>query len=147
MISPLESVFPSDFADSICEFDLSLLNYADDNQHSLSGNSEESVFVESLPIVSKIDSLSRRVEKLEELLGIFQIAFWKVKADRAVRVIVDLCQNKLGLAVSEKDFSVVQPLDSRRKGVLLQVSSAELKQKVRGASSRFCEEGYNVAAS
>ena len=128
LISPLKSVFPADFADSICEFDLSLLNSADDNQLSvetLSGNSEESVSVESLPIVSKIDSLSRRVGKLEELLGLFQIAFWKVKADRAVRVIVNLCQNKMGLAVSEQDFSVVQRLDSRRKGVLLQVSSAE----------------------
>ena len=117
-----ESVLDLNFVQSIDNFDLSLL-----------GDS----------VCSKIESLSRRVVKIEETLGIYQLAVWKIEPDNAVKFLTSFCRDKFGWSVSEEDFTVVQRLDCRRKGVLVQVASLELKQSILVKREFFEAEGSN----
>ena len=84
-----ESVLDLNFVQSIDNFDLSLLGDSDHNNFlsviSKIPNNKTEVSVKPFPVCSKIESLSRRVVKIEEALGIYQLAVWKIKPDNAVK--------------------------------------------------------------
>lgn len=60
-------------------------------------------------------------------------------------LITYLCRDRLGWNVSELHFSVVQPLELKRSGVLLKVSSISLRDKILEHSTQFLILGFHVA--
>lgn len=92
---------------SIANFDLTPFNIDTKEQR-----------VDSVPC-SKLHNLARRVQLIQERLGLFYVAFWKVKLHSAVIAVKYLCCDRFGWPVSEAGFEVIQPLESRHAGVLL----------------------------
>ena len=148
LVSENAEINSLEFSESIENFDLSLLDSVDSESSSTENRlSDFENNSQSIPTsaISKVDSLSKRVSRIEELLGIYQFAFWKVKPDKAVNIITHLCRDNFGWGVSETDFKVVQGLD-HRWGVLFQVSSLELKKKILENVENFKAKGFCVAS-
>ena len=143
-ISPIEFVFdfesdpnhfPSsdsclNFSQAIADFDLSVFGSLEDiNKVDVSRNSEtERQTV--IPGFFKKDSLVFRVSQLEDRLGIFYLSFWGLWASRAAEFLSLFCRENFNLDISERDFVVVHQLNAPRVGVLIQLSSLQLKQQI-----------------
>lgn len=87
--------------------------------------------------LSRSDSLRKHVVRIEELLGIFQFAFWKVYSEKAVQAIVCFFCGNLSYMVSKSDVTDVQRLHYDFPRVILQVLSLELKQLILFNSEIF----------
>lgn len=119
-------------------FDLSFLPLTETENLKVTSNT-------AVNSVTKLERILCRLRKIEECLGIFYIAFWKVKIDIAVETIVTVCRERFNWEVSEKDFTIAQPLKCRRAGVLLRVSSIFLRDQILNNSHLFLREGFYVA--
>ena len=84
------------------------------------------------------------LSEIEDLLGVYQFAFWRVSPSAAIPLIVSLCRNELGLRVKETDFTLVRELDRRRYGVLLRVPTVVLKRQILAAKDLLKLRGYFV---
>ena len=76
------------------------------------------------------ESLKVRICEIEDQLGNFYLAVWRVSPRRNVGEVTLLCQELFVPGPSINDFSVVRELDVRRGGVLLWVSSLALKRAI-----------------
>lgn len=85
------------------------------------------------------------MRRIEEHLGFFYVAFWKIKVEDAVNTIVTVCRERFNWDVSVNDFEVVQSLECKRAGVLLRVSSMLLRDKILKSSHLFLREGFHVS--
>ena len=85
-----------------------------------------------------------RLSEIEDLLGVYQLAFWRVSPSAAIPLIVSLCRNELGLRVKETDFTLVRELVRRRYGVLLRVPTVVLKRQILAAKDLLKLRGYFV---
>ena len=74
------------------------------------------------------DNLKLRISEIEDQLGHFYLAVWRVSPRRAVREVTLLCQELFVPGPSINEFLVVRELGVRRGGVLLRVSSLTLKR-------------------
>ena len=90
------------------------------------------------------DSLKLRISEIEDQLGNFHLAVWRVSPRRAVREVTLLCQELFVPGPSINDFSVVWELDMRRGGVLLRVSSLALKRAILDNKAFFKLRGLSV---
>ena len=114
----------SDFANAVRDFDLSLFIHV-----------PEILMVDAVdtgaPVSASVrDSLKLRVSEIEDHLGLFFLAVWRVSSRRAVRELTLICQELFVPGPTEDDFSVVRELDVRRGGVLLKVSSLRWKRGI-----------------
>lgn len=128
----------SDINYHVHEFDTSVF----DEDSTVESTSVSGLSKDSVP---KWKGLSLRLSRVEETLGIFYVAFWRVNIDIAVERMTTFCINNLGLSVCTSDFTVVQKLDCRRRGVLLQVSSLKLREDILNNSAVFLRDGLYVA--
>ena len=92
----------------------------------------------------KRDSVKLRISDIEDTLGIFQIAFWRVSPDNAPRILASLCCDLLSISVVEKDIKVVRQLDCRRCGVLVRIPSLVIKHQILKNAAVFHTFGYFV---
>ena len=144
-ISPIDNVFdfgvnsdpfPSeefcgDFTQSIADFDLSVFSSVQDSTEVHTSLSNEIGHQTETLVFTKTDSLAFWVSQIEEQLGIFYLSFWGLRADRAVEVLSSICRDQFDWGVLDSDFIVVQRLSSRRVGVLIRLSSLDLKQRIK----------------
>lgn len=94
---------------------------------------------------TKVELLSFRLRQVEERLGFFYLAFWKAKQESAVNILTSICRNRFKWEVSFEDFKIVKPLDCKRAGFLLQVSSIIWRDKILSNKQQFLLEGFHVA--
>lgn len=99
--------------------------------------------VKTLPY--KLNGLARRLNIIKQHLGLYYVAFWRTKPESAINLFTYLCRDRLGWKVSETYFTIVQPFELRRAGVLIKVSSSCLRDKILSNVSNFKNEGFNVA--
>ena len=85
--------FCPDFAQAIADFDLSILNSSYDSIEVPIGQNSEARRESVLPIFTETDSLVFRISQIEEQLGVFNLVFWGVQADRASEFLSTLCKN------------------------------------------------------
>ena len=97
-----------------------------------------------LPLVSKSDSLIARVSYIEGLLGIHHLAFWGFHSEGTVGILTGLCQNTFEWDVIEQDFVIIHRLDCGRAGLLVRVSSSDLKERLLGEAYMFECLGFGV---
>ena len=97
-----------------------------------------------LPLVSRSDSLIARVSYVEGLLGIYHLAFWGFHSEGTIKILVTLCRNAFEWDVTEQDFVAIHRLDNGRAGILVRVSSLNLKERVLERSVSFERLGFGV---
>ena len=90
------------------------------------------------------DSLKLRVSEIEDHLGLFFLAVWRVSPRRAVKEVTLPCQELFVPGPSVDDFLVVRELDVRRGDVLLKVSSLTLKRGTLNNKAFFRLRGLSV---
>ena len=112
------------FADSVLDFDLSLVQLGASS--SLSSSGEPALFV------PRRDSLQVRISEIKDQLGVFYASVRSVRSSWAIESMTLACQKLLDSLLSRDSFSVVRVLDSRSPGVLLRVASLELKHRILG---------------
>ena len=83
------------------------------------------------------NSLKLKVYEIEDPLGLFYLAVWKILSRRAVGKLTLLYQELFGSGISTDDFSVVYELNVQRAGVLLRVSSLALMREILSNSAFF----------
>ena len=125
---------------SVSDFDLSLLGPVGEGEPAV----ETAPVAVSNGAASCRDSMKLRLSEIEDLLGVYQFAFWRVSPSAAIPLIVSLCRNELGLRVKETDFTLVRELDRRRYGVLLRVPTVVLKRQILAAKDLLKLRGYFV---
>ena len=132
------SIIADSFDSAVRDFDLSLLNQVSETP---SGDALDS----GVPASAGVrDSLKLRISEIEDQLGNFYLAVWRVSPRRAVREMTLLCQELFVPGPSINDFSVVRELDVRRGGVLLKVSSLNLKRAILENKAFFRLRGLSV---
>ena len=132
------SIIADSFDNAVRDFDLSLLNQVSETP---SGDALDS----GVPASAGVrDSLKLRISEIEDQLGNFYLAVWRVSPRRAVREMTLLCQELFVPGPSINDFSVVRELDVRRGGVLLKVSSLNLKRAILENKAFFRLRGLSV---
>lgn len=90
--------------------------------------------------ITKLEGLTHRLRRIEEILGIFYMAFWRVKSDRAIDIIVSLCCERFNWGVYKNDLTIVQLFKIRRAGVLMKISLKQLRDKILIHSQNFLRE-------
>lgn len=95
-------------------------------------------------ITSKFQLLASRVCDLEEQLGIFNFAIWRMPVKNASRILVNLCKDILNIECCVDNFKVVRELNSKRPGVLVRVPSFEMKKLILEHRQQFLLRGYHV---
>ncbi|XP_051162397.1 uncharacterized protein LOC127282264 [Leptopilina boulardi] len=123
-------------------------NYSDQGSE-VPANQSFSLFslFEPSPIVASVSQhrlLALRVADLEERLGIFQFAIWKIPFENAATIISNLCTSIIGIECSAQDFTVIRKLDVKRSGVLVRVPSLMMKELIFTFRHMFMLRGYNV---
>ena len=103
------------FADSVLDFDLSLLQTS--ASRSSSSSADPALFV------PRRDSLQVRISEMEDRLGDFYVSVRGVRPSRAIELMTVACQELLDSSVSRDSFAVTRVLDSRSPSVLLRVVS------------------------
>ena len=124
------------FADSVSDFDLSLLQPSASSSSSSPG--DFAVFV------PRRDSLQVRKSEIEDKLGVFYVSVRGVHPSRAIESMTLACQELVNSSVSRDSFAVVPVLDSRSPGVLLNVASLELKHRILGCKDALKCRGLVV---
>ena len=125
---------------STVDFDLSPLGPVDEGQSV----AETAPVAASSGAVLCRDSMKLRLSEIEDLLGVYQFAFWRVSPSAAIPLIVSLYRDALGLQVEKADFTLVRELDCCPYGVLLRVTSVVLKPQMLVARDTFKLRGYFV---
>ncbi|XP_043469444.1 uncharacterized protein LOC122510651 [Leptopilina heterotoma] len=126
-------------ADSFPTLNIELCDY--DN---LTRQLGPSVSSSSIFHVSQHRLLGLRIVDIEESLGIYQFAFWRVPFGTAARTICDLCSSILQIPFDISDFKIIRRLDSKRKGVIVRVPSVELKRTILTLKHIFLYRGYHL---
>ena len=115
----------------------SVVESAVDLDFSLEGPLVEGeCMVEAAPVAASRGAVLCRysvklwISEVEDLLGVYQFAFWRASPSVAVPLIVSLCREELGLPIEEADFTLVRELDRRWYGVLLRMTTVVLKQHI-----------------
>ena len=104
------SIVADSFDSAVRDFDLSLSNQVSETP---SGDALDS----GVPASAGVrDSLKLLISEIENQLGNFYLAVWRVSPRRAVREVTLLCQELFVPGPSINDFSVVRELDVRRAG-------------------------------
>ena len=102
------SIVADSYDSAVRNFDLSLFNQVSETP---SGDALDS----SVPASAGVrDSLKLRVSEIEDQLGLFYLAVWRVSPRRTVREVTLLCQELFVPVPSINDFSVMRELDVRR---------------------------------
>ena len=95
----------------------------------------------SSPPFSVTASLSLRISALEDSAGIHQFVLWRVKVCRVVPVLVPLARELLELSVTDSDFCIVHRSKKSYNGVLVRVSSREIKESFVAQRSMLALKG------
>lgn len=85
-----------------------------------------------------------RTMETEEKLGIFQFAIWRISLNDSENVLCNLTNEITGKSYKVEDFKVISELDLRRRGVLMRVSSLELKHLIFAHRRQFRSRGYEL---
>ena len=131
------------FEQSVFDFDVTVFDSVVDvpgiGSKSSSGSSSN-----VLPFASKSDSLIARVSYIEGLLGIHQLAVCGFHSEGSVGILAALCQNTFEWDVTEQGFVIIHWLDCGRAGLLVRVSSLDLKERLLGEAYTFECLGFGV---
>ena len=124
--------FPSDeirqdFIQFIADFDLFVFESSQSVVEVHTSSRSETEHQTDVPVFTKTDSLAFRVSEIEEQLGHFDLSFWGLRPDRAIEFLFSICRDQFDWDISEGDLIVVHRLSSRRAGVLIRLSSLDLK--------------------
>ncbi|XP_043464569.1 uncharacterized protein LOC122506322 [Leptopilina heterotoma] len=94
--------------------------------------------------VSRQRLIGLRMVELEERMGIFQFAIWKMPVEGAAETVRRLISDITGIEYSLNEFIIVSALDANRQGVLVRVSTASLKQLIFNCKMLLIFRGYNI---
>ena len=111
-----------EFAQAVEDFELSWLD-------SPSPSSSSSM-VACVGRKLRRDSLVVPVSELEDRLGVHHVAVWNDLSTKAIAAVVRVFKDLDGPSVCARDFHIVRRLGGKRRGVLLRVSSVELKTRI-----------------
>ena len=99
------------FADSVLDFDLSLLQP--------SSASSPTSSVDPVLLMPRRDSLQVLVSEIEDRLGIFYVSVRGVRSSQVIELVTLYCQQLFDPSVFLVSFSIVRVLDLRSPGVFL----------------------------
>lgn len=88
--------------------------------------------------------LGLRTVEIEERMGIFQFALWKIPLAGSEEVLCNLVNDISGNSFKYEEFKAISKLDFRRRGVLMRVSSLVLKHLIFTHRSSFRSRGYEL---
>lgn len=109
----------------------------------------------NIPVIPQLDPslttnisshrlMGLRMVELEERMGIFQFAIWKMPVEGAAEIVRRLIIDVTGIDCSLNEIIIVSALDAKRQGVLVRVSTLNLKRLIFKCKMLLIFRGYNI---